>query len=225
MKKPYQSVPLVPSEEPLAPIPKDLFSIIEPHPYLKLGADYDGRSPYFLRELVLRRLIAAQICLQEERPELTLQIFDAYRPIAVQQFMVDYTFAELKGDRLLNESEEKEVWEQVYKFWAAPSDNPATPPPHSTGAAVDLTLATTESSGSLNMGGDIDEIGDRSYPDFYSEKTDAESQQYHQNRCLLRQVMTKAGFVQHPNEWWHFSYGDQMWAWQKKEAIAHYGRI
>ena len=224
MKKPYQSVPIVESNEPLTEIPSDLFPVFEPHPYAVLGADYDGRSPYFLRELVLRRLIAAQICLQEERADLNLQIFDAYRPITVQQFMVDHTFAELKGDRQLNEAEEKEVWEQVYKFWAAPSDNPATPPPHSTGAAIDLTLVTTDGD-VIDMGGDIDEIGDRSYPDFYAEKTDSESQQYHQNRLLLRQVMTKAGFIQHPNEWWHFSYGDQMWAWQNKEAIAHYGRI
>ena len=222
--KPYQSVPITESGEVIVPIPADLFVLTEPHVYASLGADYAGRSPYFLRESVLSRLIAAQLCLQEKQPSLRFSVFDAYRPIAVQQFMVDYTFAELKGDRQLNEAEEKEVWEQVYKFWAAPSDNPATPPPHSTGAAIDLTLVTTDGD-VIDMGGDIDEIGDRSYPDFYAEKTDSESQQYHQNRLLLRQVMTKAGFVQHPNEWWHFSYGDQMWAWQNKEAIAHYGRI
>ena len=28
--------------------------------------------------------------------------------------------------------------------------------------------------------------------------------------------MTKFGFAQHPNEWWHFSYGDQLWAWKIK---------
>ena len=36
-------------------------------------------------------------------------------------------------------------------------------------------------------------------------------------------VMLKAGFVQHPNEWWHFSYGDQLWAWKNKTAFAIYG--
>ncbi|OKH17074.1 M15 family metallopeptidase [[Limnothrix rosea] IAM M-220] len=223
--KPYQSIPIVESEEPLAPIPTDLFQLMQPHPYMVLGACYGERSPYFLREMVLRRLIAAQVCLQEKSADLSLQIFDAYRPIAVQEFMVNHTFAELKGDRPLDALGEKAVWEQVYQFWALPSENPATPPPHSTGAAVDLTLVATESGTALAMGGEIDEIGDRSYPDFYADSPNPMEHQYHLNRLLLREVMTKAGFVQHPNEWWHFSYGDQMWAWQKQKAIAHYGKI
>ena len=75
------------------------------------------------------------------------------------------------------------------------------------------------------LGGDIDEIGDRSHPDFYADSPNPIEHQYHLNRVLLCDAMTKAGFVQHPNEWWHFSYGDQVWAWQKQKAIAHYGRI
>ena len=37
--------------------------------------------------------------------------------------------------------------------------------------------------------------------------------------------MTKFGFAQHPNEWWHFSYGDQLWAWKNNKANALYGKI
>lgn len=222
--KPYQSVPIVESQEPLAEIPRDFFVFEDPHPYAALGADYGGKSPYFLREMVLRRLITAQICLQEERPDLRLQIFDAYRPLAVQQFMVDYTFAELKGDRQLDPQEEQAVWAQVHQFWAVPSDNPETPPPHSTGAAIDLTLVNLDGQ-PIAMGGDIDEIGDRSYPDFYQGSTDPQGQTFHHHRQILKTAMLKAGFVQHPNEWWHFSYGDQMWAWQNGKEIAHYGRI
>ena len=35
----------------------------------------------------------------------------------------------------------------------------------------------------------------------------------------------------HPKEWWHFSYGDQLWAWLYQQAnpddlaIARYGRV
>ena len=52
---------------------------------------------------------------------------------------------------------------------------------------------------------------------------------YHKNRQILWQVMTKAGFRRHPQEWWHFSYGDQLWAWLEnqsnleKNTIAIYG--
>lgn len=34
--------------------------------------------------------------------------------------------------------------------------------------------------------------------------------------------MGAAGFAQHPNEWWHYSFGDQLWAWRKGEAVAVY---
>jgi D-alanyl-D-alanine dipeptidase len=43
--------------------------------------------------------------------------------------------------------------------------------------------------------------------------------------------MTAAGFRRHPQEWWHFSLGDQLWAWLIDQetgegaALAHYGRV
>jgi D-alanyl-D-alanine dipeptidase len=37
--------------------------------------------------------------------------------------------------------------------------------------------------------------------------------------------MTAAGFDRHGNEWWHFSLGDQMWAWARGEAEAIYGGV
>ena len=36
--------------------------------------------------------------------------------------------------------------------------------------------------------------------------------------------MLKSVFVQHPNEWWHFSYGDQLWAWTNQNRKAIYGK-
>ncbi len=32
------------------------------------------------------------------------------------------------------------------------------------------------------------------------------------NRRLLHWLMVEEGFAGHPDEWWHFSGGDQMWA-------------
>ncbi|WP_271255300.1 M15 family metallopeptidase [Pseudanabaena sp. Chao 1811] len=37
--------------------------------------------------------------------------------------------------------------------------------------------------------------------------------------------MTHSGFVRHPHEWWHFSYGDQIWAWICNEKLAIYGGV
>ena len=37
--------------------------------------------------------------------------------------------------------------------------------------------------------------------------------------------MRSAGFVRHPNEWWHFSHGDQLWAWSVKAEQALYASV
>jgi hypothetical protein len=51
--KPYQTIPIQDCGESLVPIPRESFKIVNPHPYVKLGANYAGKSPYFLRQSVL----------------------------------------------------------------------------------------------------------------------------------------------------------------------------
>lgn len=233
--KPYQQILIEDCGEPLVPIPLEKFAVELPHPYEKLGANYDGRSPYFLRQGIVEALLQAQKQLQQLHWGWRIKIFDAYRPLAVQQFMVDYSFALLLRQRGLNQENltpeiKEECWEEVYKIWAIPSENSATPPPHSTGAAVDITLVDDRGN-TLDMGGEIDELSPRSHPDFYAKSTEPQAVEYQTRRQLLNEVMTSAGFCRHRGEWWHFSLGDQMWAWQEKQAnpagkfIARYGRI
>ncbi|PZO50430.1 MAG: D-alanyl-D-alanine dipeptidase [Phormidesmis priestleyi] len=222
--KPYQTVPIEECGEALIPIPLADFAVVTPHPYVQLGAPYGVLSPYFLRQSVVQKLTQAQAHLQAERPGWQLQIFDAYRPVPVQQFMVDYTLAQLAqaaglDPHYLTAAERIVLKEKVLQFWAMPSANPNTPPPHSTGAAVDLTLVDAAGH-SVNMGSAIDEISPRSYPHHFENSTDAQAQQYQYHRTLLTRAMTAAGFCQHPHEWWHFSYGDQLWAWITNNQIS-----
>jgi D-alanyl-D-alanine dipeptidase len=42
------------------------------------------------------------------------------------------------------------------------------------------------------------------------------------NRTLLYAVMSEAGFVNAPVEWWHYSYGDQDWALRTGHSMAIY---
>jgi D-alanyl-D-alanine dipeptidase len=246
--KPYQRIPILECGEPLLPILESEFAsefaLEQPHPYIALGAPYGDKSPYFLRQGVLERLHQAQTVLQTLKPGWKVQIFDAYRPIAVQQFIVDYTFNTTLAERgltiaQLTETEQAKIWDEVYQFWATPSFDPATPPPHSTGAAIDVTLVD-EAGQTIEMGSAIDELSPRSYPDHFAdsaiwhplnpEVTSEAAQNFHTNRQLLQQVMQSAGFLQHPNEWWHFSWGDQFWAWQMRQIdsgrswTARYGR-
>lgn len=256
--KPYQQVVIEECHEALVKVPLDRFAIESPHPYQKLLAPYGNKSPYYLRVGVLERLLIAQQVLQDTYVGWQIQIFDAYRPIAVQQFMVNHTFKQvLQAEGLtletLTESEKQSISEQVYQFWAVPSLDPTTPPPHSTGAAVDVTLV--DAAGQVvNMGSAIDEMSPRSYPDHYAIRyamnhalEDAVSieagthpdqalvgltpAKFHQNRQTLKFAMSAAGFEQHPHEWWHFSYGDQLWAWlaspksPNRTPVARYGAI
>ncbi len=224
--KPYQQVAIADCGEPLVELPAAEFVRVEPHPYAVLGAPYGDRSPFFVRQGVLERLRLAQANLQNHCPGWRIQVFDAYRPIAVQQFMVDYTFQDLVRSQgldpaTLSDAQQHDLWQQVYQFWAVPSDNPATPPPHSTGAAVDVTLL--DASGQpADMGSPIDELSPRSYPDYFAPWADPASADYdparaiaHQNRQRLARALQSAGFCRHPHEWWHFSFGDQLWAWLK----------
>lgn len=223
--RPYHITPIIECGEPLVKIPLELFAVESPHPYEKLGAIYGGHSPYYLRETVVEKLIQAQNSLQLLHPNWYIQIFDAYRPVAVQQFMVDYSFGEALRERGLTETElspqeREEVCEAVYEIWAVPSLDMKTPPPHSTGAAVDVTLVD-ENGVVVDMGSPIDEMSERSHPDYYFNS----DQHYHAHRQLLQDVMLKAGFQRNPKEWWHFSFGDQMWAWLSNHPTARYGRF
>ncbi|MBW0175042.1 MAG: M15 family metallopeptidase [Vulcanococcus sp.] len=233
--RPWSPIPIHDCGEPLLPLPLDLLRL-EPHPYVAAGAPYGADAcPFRLRQGVIERLLQVQRLLQERSHGCRLAIFDAWRPLAVQRFMLAYATAEecqRRGvDPFQPSAELEAVEKEVGRFWAPPSDDPATPPPHSTGAAVDLTLAGPNGE-PLDLGSPIDAIGAVSEPDYFAgvarEASDPELRNqaalFNQRRDLLAAVMLEAGFAQHPNEWWHFSHGDQLWAWRKGEHQAIYGR-
>ena len=222
--RPWSPIPIEECGEPLQALPPALLRI-EPHPYIALGAPYGASgNPFQLRLGVVQRLLDAQQQLVEHDPGLRLSIFDAWRPIAVQAFMVDHSIAELcreRGVEVRSGDAFDQVVADVGRFWAAPSRDPMTPPPHSTGAAVDLTLSSSDGT-PLAMGGEIDAIGAVSEPQHYAGRDDSNARRWHQRRQLLAEVMGAAGFAQHPNEWWHYSFGDQFWAWRRGAAVAIY---
>lgn len=77
---------------------------------------------------------------------------------------------------------------------------------HQTGGAVDLTLCSLEGA-LLDMGTKYTEFNELT-------KTNAHAtdQEVRERRKVLLSTMRKFGFVNYPNEWWHYSYGDRMWA-------------
>ncbi|MDX2028649.1 MAG: M15 family metallopeptidase [Alphaproteobacteria bacterium] len=203
-------------------IPKGLFIFFDPHAYMALGAPYGGASPWMLRQGVLKALEQAQRMLQEHRPGWKIMVFDAYRPNAVQAFMVEREYgllAQAEGLDLhkLSAADRERLSKGVFRLWGIPSEAPTTPPPHSTGAAIDLTLAD-EKGKEVDMGSPIDENSDRSNPDYFAAAPDAASRQADANRKLLNAIMAAQGFYRASDEWWHFSKGDQSAAWHERQA-------
>ncbi|MGQ9864816.1 MAG: M15 family metallopeptidase [Pseudanabaenaceae cyanobacterium] len=223
--RPWDDIPTVECGEPLVPLPATV-ARWEPHPYQVLGAPYGDRSPWYLRQGVAVRLAAAQRALAQAHPGWCLRVYDAYRPLAVQAFMVDYACQQVamkEGTPWsdLGEAQRATVRAQVAEFWALPA--PERAPPHSTGAAVDVTLQDPTGE-VVDMGGCLDEVSPRSFPDFYGDRAEGLAPVYHARRQQLHRAMQAAGFVRHPNEWWHFAWGDRLWAYATGAAAAVYGR-
>ena len=225
----WNEIPIEENRDKLIALPS-CFKFLSPHPYYALGAPYkDKKSIWKLREEVVRRLIKVNDFLKLKNNNLSLLIYDSWRPIEVQKFMFNRAFI-LECERLKIDASIKDmeryplIKKKVEEFWAYPSFDEKCPPPHSTGGALDITLADMFGN-TLEMGSNIDQMDEKSKPDFYNNVEEEEAKVFNDRRNLLKEIMLEFEFVQHPNEWWHFSYGDQLWAWQNKKASALYGKI
>ena len=94
---------------------------------------------------------------------------------------------------------------------------------HPTGGAVDVSLVDT-SGKELDLGCMYDEDEESSNGNCFSY-SDRVSEEAKLNRNILFNCMEKAGFVNYPYEWWHWSFGDKYWAAVKKAPHALYGAV
>lgn len=86
---------------------------------------------------------------------------------------------------------------------------------HNTGGAVDVTL-TDKFGREINLS----EPFNKYYmePKLISKNITPKAQNL---RNMLNRVMLEAGFAPHPNEYWHFSYGDRRWAEYTKSKVLY----
>ncbi len=114
-----------------------------------------------------------------EGMNLGLKVWDCYRPLAVQRAL----WAALPDERYVA--------------------NPEKGSRHNRGSSVDVTLVDSQGN-ELQMPTGFDEFSARAHRDYRNLP-----QQVIQNRELLETLMTKAGFIPLPQEWWH--YDDKTW--------------
>ena len=90
---------------------------------------------------------------------------------------------------------------------------------HQTGGAIDITLCDAKGK-EWDMGTDYLDMGAQTLTN--SHKVSKEARK---NRRVLYKALTSQGFQNYPAEWWHYCYGDRMWAAYQRKECAFYGLI
>lgn len=208
----------------------DNYYYLENNPpyYRKIKGSISG---LLLRKTVSEKFVKANQELKDYGIEL--YFFDCYRPIEVQKyFYEEWYLTALK--QMFPKLSEQDILDKRDLFTAKPSssyDDIDSPPPHSTGVAADVTLRFIDTKAHLFMGTIYDEVTELAYTSFYEEQLSKgvnltlSEMEALKNRRLLYWILKNKGFENYPNEWWHFSYGDQMWAMFSNTTEAFYSRM
>ncbi|MDO6454547.1 M15 family metallopeptidase [Neptunomonas phycophila] len=211
-------ISIIDNNEPLQPV--SLSSKLKMYPaYYKLRVTY-ALPECFVRDSVLDRLHMAADLLPSD---LSLVVLDGWRPFSVQQYLFDTLVNLLK--KANPEMSLDKLLSKARTLVSPPSDNPSTPSPHLTGGAVDVTLCDTNGR-FLDMGTSFDEASDYSWTFALEEAAldDASSLiQARNNRRVLFSIMQEAGFTNLASEWWHYDFGDQLWAERTGSKTACFG--
>ena len=155
----------------------------------------------YLHPAAAAALKKAQAELKRLRPDLSLCVCDAARPMSVQQKMYDAVRGTSKAIYVSN-----------------PKDGGGL---HNYGLAVDVTLCDAATGDTLHMGTKADYLGELAHVKGEAEfvKKKLISQEALQNRQLLRKVMAAAGYKVLNTEWWHFNFMSRAEAKAKYKVI------
>ena len=161
---------------------------------------YEDLQEAYLHPEAAKALLQAQKRLKELYPGYSLIIYDAARPMSVQQKMWNV----VKGT-------------SKYIYVSNPARGGGL---HNYGLAVDISILD-EAGNPLPMGTEVDHLGPEAH--ITNEAALVQSgkmtKQEQANRQLLRSVMRTAGFRALPSEWWHFNWCSRQEAKQKYKVI------
>lgn len=165
--------------------------------YMAMHPEYDG---VYVRSELFNRLVKAADLLEEQ---FTLIIRAGHRPIEVQKKVLHGCMQKYKNANPT--ASDEEALEHARTFV---SDPEVELPPHCCGAAVDLDMYDNDQDRLVDFGSKVNEDSEISY--LHNSQI---SSLQRQNRLMLLKAMLDAGFASTYSEWWHYSYGDQVWAW------------
>lgn len=185
--------------------------------YFKRGID-GALEDCYARKSVVEKLLRAQSLLPSK---YRFKIFDAYRPIEVQQALWDEYRKKLKKEN--PDFSEEELDYRTSFFVSKPSYDLDNPSVHNTGGAIDLTLVDKDGD-ELDMGTSFDDFTNMAYSNFFENYCFNEEQmKIKNNRRFLFTAMARVGFTNLPTEWWHYDYGDYYWAYYSNRLPLYKG--
>ena len=194
----YQHIPIEESNEPLVDLAGFGFEI-EPAYYKSGLSDFP--------EIYLRKKVAELLAaVRDGLTPLNFKIWDGWRSREVQHKIYMKYWKTMESEH--PDWTEEQLHKQVGTF-ASIATNPNKIPLHSTGGSVDLTLVD-ESGVEIDMGTGFDHFGPESAALYFEQDGDNETAR--DNRRILREALIKSDFRYDEDEWWHFDYGNQIWA-------------
>jgi zinc D-Ala-D-Ala dipeptidase len=206
--------------------------------YLENNPPYYNKIKGSINKLFLRKTVSGKFVKANQELKdygIELYFFDCFRPIEVQKYFYEEWYL-IVLKQMFPELSEQEILDKRDLFTAKPYNSYEnididSPPPHSTGAAADVTLRFIDTKAHLFMGTIYDEVTELVYTSFYEEQLSKgasltlSEMEALKNRRLLYWVLKNKGFENYLNEWWHFSYCDQMWAKFSNTTEAFYSKM
>lgn len=161
---------------------------------------YEDLREAYLHPDALRGLLRAQQELKKRHPHYRLIVYDAARPMSIQQKM----WNTVKGT-------------PRYIYVSNPARGGGL---HNYGLAVDISILD-ETGTPLPMGTKVDHLGIEAHitDEAALVRSGKMTAQEQANRQLLRSVMRTAGFRALPSEWWHFNWCSRQEAKQRYKVI------
>lgn len=172
-----------------------------------------------LRKSVIDHLETALSLLPDE---YTFKIFDAWRPLSVQQVLFDDYFKRVSVR--CSGFPREIIIDEVERFVTTLSSDIEKPFVHATGGAVDLTVINKNTGDALDMGTEFDDFLPSSGTCYFEKMNpDIRSEDVLMNRRLLYWTMINAGFTNFPSEWWHYDFGNAFWGFYSDMPVMYKG--
>ncbi len=150
-----------------------------------------------IRRVVRDKVVA---CSEDLPDGLCLMVFEAFRSRARQWELWNPVVASIAANN--PDWSEAKVYAESSR-WVSPPDGFGSG--HQAGAAIDVKLARADRT-ELDFGGPMKGLSGLAPTNW------PVSPERRNNRDLLVAAMRRVGMINYPDEWWHFSYGDRLWA-------------